>query len=181
MGLPWVRLDSNIASHDKILDLLEMRDGVKAAWMYVCSLGYSGGHDTDGLIRFAVLSHIHGTKKLAEMAVEVELWAPDPEGWRIPKWATRQQTTATTEKKRSAQSKGAQRGNCIRWHGPECGCWDDTGTENNRVSQLSQLPGQLTDSYVLTNELTNLDQFSPSIENSLSERARATPRIGGVA
>jgi len=69
-GLPWVRLDSNIASHDKILSLLGERDGVKAAFMYVCGLGYCGGHGTDGLIRYGALPFIHGIRRLAELRVK---------------------------------------------------------------------------------------------------------------
>jgi hypothetical protein len=123
MPLPWVRLDSNIASHDKILLALGQKDGAKVAWMYVCSLGYSGGHGTDGLIPFAALGFIHGTKRLAEQAVEVGLWQIDREGWRIPNWALRQEESVTTERKRAAQSAAAIRTNCIRYHGQECGCW----------------------------------------------------------
>jgi hypothetical protein len=53
-GLPWVRLDSNLATHDKILALLSDRtaprgDRYQAAWSYTCSMGYAGGHGTDGL------------------------------------------------------------------------------------------------------------------------------------
>lgn len=127
MSLPWVRLDSNIASHDKILTLLAHRDGTKAAWMYVCGLGYSGGHGTDGLVPFAALPFIHGTKTLARLLVESSLWAPDPLGWRIPKWADKQQISVATQAKRAAQSAGARRANCTRWHGEDCGCWKGEG------------------------------------------------------
>jgi hypothetical protein len=123
MALPWVRLDSNIASHDKILSLLEQRDGVKAAWLYVCALGYCGGHGTDGLIKFAALPFIHGNKRLAGLLVEHHLWYPDQQGWRIPKWAERQELSLVTEQKRAAQSAGGRKGNCIKWHGQDCGCW----------------------------------------------------------
>lgn len=122
-GLPWVRLDSNIASHDKILALLAERDGTKAAWMYVCSLGHCGGHGTDGLIAFAALPFIHGTRKLAELAVQHTLWAPDPAGWRIPNWDERQQSSGATEAIKAAQAAGGRKANCVRWHGEACGCW----------------------------------------------------------
>lgn len=128
MGLQWVRLDSNIATHDKVLALLDMRDGHKAAWMYVCSLGHCGGHGTNGLVTFRSLPFIHGTKRLAEMLVEVSLWHPDPEGWRIPNWAVRQETTEVTDSKRKAQSAAAHKVNCVRWHGPDCHCWKERVT-----------------------------------------------------
>lgn len=124
-GLHWVRLDSNIASHDKILSLLEQRDGAKAAWSYVCGLGHSGGHGTDGLITFHALPFIHCTKRYAEMLVEVGLWEPHPLGWTMPNWSARQETTMVTDAKRQAQSAGAHKANCLRWHGPDCGCWKD--------------------------------------------------------
>ena len=123
MSLPWVRLDANIASHDKILTLLQNGAGVKAAWSYVCSLGYSGGHGTDGLIPFSALPFIHCTKSLAALLVAHGLWEPDQLGWRIPNWSDRQQTSTATESKRAAQSAGARKANCVRWHGPDCGCW----------------------------------------------------------
>ena len=126
-GLPWVRLDSNIASHDKILALLEERDGVKAAWVYVCSLGYCGGHGTDGFIPFGALPFVHGTRRLAEMLVSQGLWKPEPRGWRIPNWAERQQTSDATETIRAAQAAGARKANCVRWHGDKCGCWMNGG------------------------------------------------------
>lgn len=124
MALPWVRLDSNIATHDKIADLLQERKGVEAAWMYVCSLGYCGGHDTKGLVKFNALPFIHGSKMLAQLLVKHRLWEPDPEGWTVRNWAERQPTSLTASRTRAAQSKGAMKANCIRWHGDDCGCWE---------------------------------------------------------
>lgn len=123
-GLPWVRLDSNIASHDKILRLLDRRGGKAIAFVYVCSLGYAGGNGTDGLIPFAALPFIHGSKRDAEALVEVGLWEPHPFGWLIHNYAERQQVAATTAAIRAAQRKGALKANCTRWHGPDCRCWD---------------------------------------------------------
>ena len=79
MGLPWTRLDSNIASHDKILRLVtEYKHGKGSAFVYVCSLGYAAGNGTDGLVPFACLHFIHATKRDAEALVEVGLWHPHP-------------------------------------------------------------------------------------------------------
>lgn len=125
MALPWVRLDTNIASHDKILDLLDDRMGVKAAWMYVCAMGYSGGHGTDGFVPFKALPHIHGTKPLGDLLVKHGLFTPEPRGWRIKNWAQRQELDAIAEGKRAAQRLGARKGNCIKNHGPDCGCWQE--------------------------------------------------------
>jgi hypothetical protein len=128
-GLPWVRLDSNLATHDKILALLSDRtaprgDRYQAAWSYTCSMGYAGGHGTDGLLPFDALPFIHGTRKTAELLVRHHLWAPDPLGWRLPTWDTRQQSEAVSRATKNAQRAGALKANCHRWHGADCKCWE---------------------------------------------------------
>ena len=39
MSLPWVRLDSNIASHDKVLRLLSQKDGFRAVAIMMFAFG----------------------------------------------------------------------------------------------------------------------------------------------
>lgn len=127
MALPWVRLDSNLAGHDKILGLLEEKPealAFRAAFSYVCSLGYAGGQETSGLIPFNALNFIHGNRKAAELLVQHHLWRPDPLGWRITNFEKRQQSTAMTQSIRNAQRAGAKKANCHRWHPPGCECWE---------------------------------------------------------
>lgn len=129
MALPWVRLDSNIASHDKIVALLDEKPealAYRAAFSYVCALGYAGGHGTDGLIAFGALPFIHGTRKTAELLVIHHLWRPEPLGWSIPKFNDRQPSAAVTRAVKNAQRAGAKRANCKRWHGAACRCWEAT-------------------------------------------------------
>lgn len=124
MGLPWVRLDTTIASHDKILDLIGRRNGHRAAFVYVCSLAYAGGNGTDGHIPFAALPFIHATKTDAHALVEVGLWTPTPCGWSIRNYGDRQQLSAVSDAIRAGQRRGALKANCTRWHGPSCNCWE---------------------------------------------------------
>lgn len=124
MGLPWVRLDATIASHDKVLDLLSHRNGRASAFTYVCSLAYAGGNGTDGLIPFAALPFIHATKRDAELLVDVGLWDPHPAGWTIRNYANRQQLKFASDAIRAGQRKGALKANCVRWHGADCRCWE---------------------------------------------------------
>lgn len=126
MGLPWVRLDSNIASHDKILSLIAAHGqrGRAAAFTYCCSLGYAGGNGTDGLVPFTALPFVHGSKKDAEILVSVGLWDPCPLGWQIRNYGDRQQLSVVSDAIRAAQSLGAQKGNCARWHAKDCRCWE---------------------------------------------------------
>lgn len=122
MPLPWVRLDANIGTHDKILSLVA--DPSPKRWQalasYMISLGWSGGHDTDGLVRTATIAFVHGTKETARLLVKHGLWEECADGWVIHNYADRQQTTATTAARVEAQSAYGQKGNCIRWHGEEC-------------------------------------------------------------
>ena len=126
MSLPWVRLDTNFPTHDKTLELLELGPaGRSAAFVYLCGLAYAGLHGTDGRIPFTALRFIHGTKKDAELLVGVALWKPHPQGWEIPNWLERQQSTARAHTATTHRRRGAAKANCIRWHGPDCHCWSD--------------------------------------------------------
>ena len=123
MSLPWVRLDSNIASHDKIVTLLGQKDGQKAFVLYICGLGYAGGHATDGAIPRASLPFIHGTERLAVMLVDHRLWEHAEGGWKIRNWDQRQELAIVAEMKRAGRKAAGAKGACRKWHGPQCDCW----------------------------------------------------------
>jgi hypothetical protein len=118
MPLPWVRLDSSIASHDKVLNLLADPSPKRwqAAFSYVCSLGWSGNHGTDGYIPLTALPYIHANKGTADLLVKYLLWQPVTAGWQIPNYASRQQLADEVFTVRKAKVNAGQRGNHIRWH-----------------------------------------------------------------
>jgi len=112
MPLPWVRLDSNIASNHKILALLAERDGYRAAFTYVCALGYCGSHGTDGFIVTNALGFVHGTLNVTRLLTKYGLWIEAPGGWLINDWQEYQQSTAETQERRvRAQAGAAARAN----------------------------------------------------------------------
>lgn len=125
MALPWVRLDSSIASHDKILALLSDPSAARwqAAASYMFALGWSGLHETDGKVTRSALVFVHGNAKTARLLEKYDLWKEENGGWRIKNYDSRQLTSALAEAKRSAQQAGGAKGNCIRHHGKDCGCW----------------------------------------------------------
>lgn len=125
MGLPWVRLDANIASHDKILDLLADPSPKRwqAAASYVFALAWSGGQGTDGRIRTAHLTAVHGSASTARLLVKYSLWDEAPAGYQIRNFDTRQLSAAVADDVLKAKRAGAVKGNCIRHHGKGCGCW----------------------------------------------------------
>lgn len=125
MALPWVRLDSNIPTHDKILSLLS--DPSAKRWQamasYMFSLAWSGGHGTDGRIPKAALPFIHGTDATAGLLCAHGLWEARTADWLIVNYALRQELDVITEAKRSAQSLGGKKARCRSNHGLDCGCW----------------------------------------------------------
>jgi hypothetical protein len=125
MALPWVRLDGNIASHDKILNLLSDPSPKRwqAAASYMFALGWSGAHGTDGHIGTAALPMVHGTPATARLLQKYGLWDEATAGYRIRNFDQRQELTIVAEAKRHMQRIGARKGNCIRHHGKDCGCW----------------------------------------------------------
>lgn len=89
-ALSWIRADTNVNTHDKILELVGVGSRGKAAgFVYWMSLTYSGGHETDGLIKKAVLPFIHGTSADARLLVEARLWVPVDGGWQIVNYGNR--------------------------------------------------------------------------------------------
>lgn len=128
MSLPWVRLDSSIGTHDKTLRLLG--DPSPKRWQamtsYLVALGWCGGHGTDGQIDEVTLPFVHGTTTTAALLVKHGFWEVADGGWRIRNYAERQELAVVTERKRDAQRRSALRTNCLRAHGPNCGCWERT-------------------------------------------------------
>jgi hypothetical protein len=127
MSLPWVRLDSHIASHDKILNLVSDPSAKRwqAAFSYVCALGWSGDQGTDGKIPRVALPFVHGTTQTARLLVTYRLWKETPNGWEIVNYAERQELSLVTAGKREMRRIASEKANCARWHGPTC--WDGKG------------------------------------------------------
>jgi hypothetical protein len=127
VSLPWVRLDSHIASHDKILNLLGDTSPKRwqAAFSYCCALGWSADQGTDGVIPINALPFVHGNKATARLLVIYGLWDEKTNAWEIRNFAARQQLTATTAAKQEARRISSEKANCKRWHGDLC--WKNGG------------------------------------------------------
>jgi hypothetical protein len=126
MSLPWFRLDSHIGSHDKVLLLFS--DPSPKRWQafssYVCAMGWSVDHGTDGDIIPAALPFVHGTTVTARLLVKYRMWEESANGWSIVNFAERQQLDVITAGKQAARRAASEKANCTRHHAP--GCW--TGT-----------------------------------------------------
>jgi hypothetical protein len=123
MSLPWVRIDSNIASHDKVLQLLSDPSPKRwqAAFSYVCAIGWSGDQGTDGRVPAIALPFVHGTTTTARLLVTYRLWEEPPTGgWLIVNYAERQELAVVSHLKRERDRINGRRAACMRWHGPDC-------------------------------------------------------------
>lgn len=134
MALPWVRLDSHIGSHDKVLALLADPSSKKwqAAFSYCCALGWSGDQGTDGYIPKTALPFVHATAATARLLVKYGLWDENRlgTGWDIRNFASRQELSAITAGKREARRVASEKANCSRWHGKDC--WTPKGCSHDQ-------------------------------------------------
>ena len=118
MPLPWVRLDTSFASNPKLLAMLREKDGHRAGFVYLCGLGYSGAHGTDGFIPCEALPFIHGRQSDAGQLMRHGFWREQPGGWLIHGWEEFQESNAETQARRArAQAAAMAR-------------WEKNGTRN---------------------------------------------------
>ena len=115
MGLPWIRLDTSMPDNPKIIDLCDLHGdaGSAAAFVWVCSLAYSGKHGLDGFISRAVLSRLNGKPKHAKLLVDAGLWKDEGIGWSINDYDEYQESNEESQ----ARADKARRAAMIRWHG----------------------------------------------------------------
>jgi len=117
MSARWIRFDTTMPTHDKIMRLTTAGQ-YRAAFAYTCALAWSGGNATDGHIPTYALTAIHARKVDADSLVSAGLFDPDGDGWQIRNWAKRQPP--------SDQLMSGSKGACVRWHGANCGCWRES-------------------------------------------------------
>lgn len=125
MGLPWFRVDSDFYHHDKVVWLKAQRGGWKALGVYLGSIGWSVSHETNGHIPEHMAKYLDADKSTVTLLLGARMWEPNGNGWHIRNFDNRQQTVATSDQRIAALTSASVKGNCIRWHGPDCGCWKD--------------------------------------------------------
>lgn len=118
MSLPWIRLDTNVFDHPKILNLLELDEdddtapGRRALTLYFFGLTYTGKHELDGFVPRSAIRLIGASKADAQHLVDVGLWISDgTAGWNTHGWADRQASTEEAKARSEKARKAAQ----TRW------------------------------------------------------------------
>src|SRR5262245_57849341 len=124
MGLPWARLDGNIAGNDKITALLADRSRCswQAAAVYVFAIGWSVAQGTDGWITREDLPTVHGNVWVARLLVKHRLWEMDGDGrWHIHNFEKRQALALIADAMASdAQRERGRKGACKLHHAEWC-------------------------------------------------------------
>lgn len=117
VGLPWARSDTNLPTHDKIIDLLGVGPkGKGAAFVYVCSYLRSVGNGTDGLIKKAELPFIHCTPAEAKLLVISGLWEATSGGnFQIKGYGTRQSVGFAQQALHEERSAAGKKGAAAKW------------------------------------------------------------------
>jgi len=111
MTLQWVRLETSLPDHPKVLALIEARKH-RAVLTYCLGLAYCGRHELDGYIPKSALPFIHSSKKEADELCQVGLWTPSQTGYEINGWADFQPTSEDRQKAKSRAKAAAM----ARWH-----------------------------------------------------------------
>jgi hypothetical protein len=112
MSLPWIRLDTALPDHPKILALVEgSKDGRASAFVHICAMAYAGRHGTDGFIPREALPRINGRAADAQRLVDSGLWHKEEGGWTIHGWTEKQASDEDTQ----ARSERARKAAAVRW------------------------------------------------------------------
>lgn len=131
LGLPWFRMDCAFARNPKILAVIAERDGFRAAFVWAASIGYANEQGTDGLIPAYSLPVLHGRPRDAELLVKHRLWHnARGGGWTIHDFAQFQQSNGETQERARRLRVAGLKANCVRWHGSDCGCWQESDPDS---------------------------------------------------
>lgn len=114
MALQWIRLDTSVFDHPKMLELLDAR-AHRAINLHLFGMTYTGKHGLDGFVPRTTLRIIGATPADAKRLVDAGLWHPEPTGWSINGWDEYQISNDETKARKSKARAAA----IARWHGPE--------------------------------------------------------------
>lgn len=110
MALPWVRLDTAMFDHPKLLGLFAGGKH-RAALVHVAGMAYAGKHETAGFIPREALMYIQGRAADAKDLVAADLWSESAGGWDINGWDEYQLMSDEAVARREKAKKAA----AVRW------------------------------------------------------------------
>ncbi|MCA4754796.1 hypothetical protein H8Z60_19905 [Mycolicibacterium fortuitum] len=109
-GLPWIRLQTTIFEHPKVLILKEDKQW-KAIVAYLECMTYSGRHGLAGYVPKTAIRLLHITAGDVAKLVNEGLLAAAPGGWQINGWDEYQ----LADPESLARSEKAKKAAAARW------------------------------------------------------------------
>ena len=115
--MPWAKLDDRFHEDPRLRRLYKVEP--KAGLLYVASLTYASGRETDGVVHFEFVETLEpikaGRLKRARILVDLDWWREHPEGWEIANFLnynpSREEVRARREKRKLAGAKGGKTSN----------------------------------------------------------------------
>lgn len=109
-NLPWIRLQTTMFEHPKILNLKEDRQW-RAIIAHLEAMTYIGRNALAGYIPKTAVKLLHITDSDVRRLVAEGLWKPAPGGWEINGWDEFQLADAES----IARSENAKKAAAARW------------------------------------------------------------------
>lgn len=107
--MTWFKVDDSLPDHPKVVRLQTMKGWQGALALWTLAGAWASRHLTDGLVPEVIVGRLGGTRRDAEMLVEVGMWSAHPEGYAFHGWAERNPTRRDVEDKRErTRSKVAE-------------------------------------------------------------------------
>jgi len=111
--MAWIRIDDRMPYHPKVIGL-----SAEAFRLYVASLCYAGGHETDGFVPASALPVLWGTARTAAELERAGLWDRSDGGWSIHDYLQYNPSRADLEDARRRRSDAAAAAASARWDAP---------------------------------------------------------------
>ena len=111
MGLPWIRLDTSMPDNPKILGLETVKDGHRAAYLWLKCMCYAGKHETAGFVPREAISRLGGRTTDMRTLKDHGFVTESAGGWDINGGDEFQVSDEDAKKRREKASRAA----AIRW------------------------------------------------------------------
>lgn len=111
MGLVWIRLNTTMPDHPKVLALLDQRNGHRAAFVWVACMCYAGKHDTGGFVPKGAIGGLAARTVDMAQLVGAGLAESVDGGWELTGWDEYQVSDATAKARKASARKAAE----VRW------------------------------------------------------------------
>ncbi|WP_288019020.1 hypothetical protein [Tepidiforma sp.] len=111
--MAWIRIDDRMPYHPKVVGL-----SAEAFRLYVASLCYAGGHETDGFVPASALPVLWGTARTAAELERAGLWDRADGGWSIHDYLDYNPSRSDLDDARRRRADAAAAAASARWETP---------------------------------------------------------------